>query len=92
MGDFLYICIVLIYSFLSFCFMDVYLVMSSFSLWHMSSELEVYFGFTNDVSQHTGRLTSTSWVIFTPGGQFLSTRGIHLGDATNNVVQYSAVI
>jgi hypothetical protein len=31
-------------------------------------------------------------VIFTPGGQLLSSGGICLGEATNNVVEYSAVI
>jgi ribonuclease HI len=66
--------------------------MSSFSLWHMSSESEVYFGFTDGASQHTQRLASATWVIFTPRGQLLSSRGICLGDTTNNVVEYSAVI
>jgi ribonuclease HI len=31
-------------------------------------------------------------VIFTPQGQLLSSGGICLGDSTNNVVEYSAVI
>jgi ribonuclease HI len=58
----------------------------------MSSESEVYFGFSYGASRHTRRISSEAWVIFTPGGQFLSFRGICLGDATNNVVEYSAVI
>jgi ribonuclease HI len=66
--------------------------MSSFSLWQMSSESEVYFGFVDGASRHTRRLASAAWVIFTPRGQLLSSRGICLGDATNNVVEYSAVI
>jgi ribonuclease HI len=72
--------------------MDVSLFMSSFSLWQMSSESEVYFGFTDGARRHTRRLASAAWVIFTPGGQLLSSGSICLGDATNNVVEYSAVI
>jgi hypothetical protein len=45
-----------------------------------------------DASRHTRRLASAAWVIFTPGGQLLSSRGICLGDATNNVVRVHAVI
>jgi hypothetical protein len=44
------------------------------------------------ISRHTQRLASTSWVIFTPGGQFLSSIGIFLGDTMNNVVEYNAMI
>jgi hypothetical protein len=50
--------------------------MFSFSLWKMSSEFEVYVGLTDGGSQHTQRLASIAWVIFTPCGQFLSSGGI----------------
>jgi ribonuclease HI len=72
--------------------MDVSFLMSSFSLWKMSSESEVFVGFADDTSRHTRRLTSAAWVIFTPQGQLLSSGGICLGDATNNVADYNAVI
>jgi hypothetical protein len=52
----------------------------------------VFIGFADDTSQHTRRFASASWVIFTPQGQLLSSRGICLGDATNNVAEYSIVI
>jgi ribonuclease HI len=58
----------------------------------MSSESEVFIGYADSASQHTQRLASTAWVIFTPRGQLLSSRGICLGDTTNNVAEYSAVI
>jgi ribonuclease HI len=58
----------------------------------MSSESEVFVGYADGASRHTQRLAFTTWVIFTPQGQFLSSRGIFLGDTTNNVVKYSAVI
>jgi hypothetical protein len=66
--------------------------MSCFSLWQMSSESEVFFGFVDGTSRHTRRLASAAWVIFTPEGQLLSSGGICLGDATNNVVEYNAMI
>jgi ribonuclease HI len=58
----------------------------------MSSESEVFVGYANGASQHTRRLASAAWVIFTRQGQLLSSRGIFLGDTTNNVAEYSAVI
>jgi ribonuclease HI len=58
----------------------------------MSSEYEVYVGFTYGARRHTWRLASAAWVIFTPFGQLMSSRGICLGEATNNVVEYNAVI
>jgi ribonuclease HI len=58
----------------------------------MSSESEVFVGYADGASQHTRRLASAAWVIFTPQGQLLSSGGICLGDTTNNVVEYSVVI
>jgi ribonuclease HI len=58
----------------------------------MSSESEVFVGYVDGASRHTRRLASVAWVIFTPQGQLLSSEGIFLGDTTNNVAEYSAVI
>jgi ribonuclease HI len=58
----------------------------------MSSDSEVFVGYADGASQHTQRLASTAWVIFTPQGQFLSFGGICLDDTTNNVTEYSAFI
>jgi ribonuclease HI len=58
----------------------------------MSRKSEVFVGYVDGASRHTQRLASAAWVIFTPQGQFLSSGGICLGDTTNNVVKYSAVI
>jgi ribonuclease HI len=66
--------------------------MSYFSLWKMSSESEVFFGFIDGASQHTRRLAFVTWVIFMPQGNLLSSRGICLGDATKNVAKYITVI
>jgi ribonuclease HI len=46
----------------------------------------------DDSNRHTQRLASAAWVIFMPQGQLLSSKGICLGDATNNVVEYNTVI
>jgi hypothetical protein len=72
--------------------MEVPFCISSISLWYISSELEVFIGFANDARWHTWSLASIAWVIFTPQGQFLSSGGIYLGDATSNVIEYSAVL
>jgi ribonuclease HI len=58
----------------------------------MSSESKVFIGYAHGASQHTRRLASATWVIFTPQGQLLSSGGICLGNTTNNVAEYSAVI
>ena len=58
----------------------------------MSSEPEVFIGYADSASRHTQRLASAAWVIFTPQGQLVSSGGIYLGDTTNNVAKYSAVI
>ena len=95
LGDLLYICIVLIHFLFSFClsgFMDMSFFMSSFSLWQMSSESEVFIGFMDGTSQHTWRLVSVAWVIFTPHGQLISLGGIFLGDTIKNVVEYNTIL
>jgi ribonuclease HI len=58
----------------------------------MSSDSEVFVGYADGASRHTRRLASAAWVIFTPQGQLLSFGGICLGDTTNNVAKYSAII
>jgi ribonuclease HI len=58
----------------------------------MSSESDVFIGYTDGSSRHTWRLTSVAWVILSSRGQLLSSGGICLGDTTNNVVEYSVVI
>jgi ribonuclease HI len=58
----------------------------------MSSDSKVFVGYAYGASRYMRRLVSAAWVIFTPQGQLLSSRGICLGDTTNNVTEYSAVI
>ena len=58
----------------------------------MSMESSVYIGFADGASCHTQNSTSTTWVIYTPTGQVLSSGGICLQHSSNNVVEYSVVI
>jgi ribonuclease HI len=58
----------------------------------MSSDSEVFVGYADGASRHMRRLASAAWVNFSPQVQLLSSGGICLGDTTNNVVEYSAVI
>jgi ribonuclease HI len=58
----------------------------------MSSDSEVFVGYIDGSSWHMQRISFTAWVIFSPQGQLLSSGGIYLGDTTNNVAEYSAVI
>ena len=52
----------------------------------------VYIGFADGASHHTQNSTSTSWVIYTPTGQVLSSGGVCLRPSSNNVAKYSVVI
>ena len=56
----------------------------------MSSEWFV--GFVDGLSRHTCNLASAAWVIYSPSGQLVSSRGAFLGPATNNVAEYRAFI
>ena len=51
-----------------------------------------FVGFTNGTSHHTCNLASAAWVNYSPSGQLVSSGGTFLGPATNNVVEYRAII
>ena len=51
-----------------------------------------YVGFTNSASYHTCNLASVAWVMYSPSGQLVASGGACLGLASNNVVEYRAVI
>jgi hypothetical protein len=58
----------------------------------MSMESLVFLGFVGGVSHHTWKLASTTWFIYSPKVQLVSSGGVFLGPSTNNVVEYSVVI
>lgn len=52
----------------------------------------VYLGFTDGACRHTQNLVSAAWVIQYPSGQLLVARGICIGHASYNMVEYNVVI
>ena len=55
-------------------------------------ESSTFIGFVDGVSRHTQHSASTTWVIYTPMGQVLSSGGVCLRPSSNNVAEYRAVI
>jgi ribonuclease HI len=51
-----------------------------------------YIGFTDGASHSTQNLASVAWEIYAPTDELISLHGVFLGRATNNIVEYSAVI
>ena len=58
----------------------------------MSMEYSAFIGFMDGASHHTQHSSFVAWVIYTPMGQVLSSRGVCLQPSSNNVAKYSAVI
>ena len=55
-------------------------------------ESSIFIGFTDGTSLHTQNLASAAWVIYTPTGQVLSSRGVCLCPSFNKIAEYSAMI
>ena len=51
-----------------------------------------YVGFADGASHSTRNLSSATWVIYDTIGDLIDLKGICLGQNTNNVTEYSAVI
>ena len=58
--------------------------MSTFSLIHI--------GFADGASRYTRNLSSAAWVVYSPTDELLSSGGVYLCPATNNVAEYRAVV
>ena len=57
----------------------------------MTSSLPIFFGFTDGASWHAWNIASAAWVIY-QFDQVVSSGGICLGLATNNMEEYHVVI
>jgi ribonuclease HI len=57
----------------------------------MTSSFPIFFGFADGASRHTQNIASTAWVIY-QFDQVVSSGGICLGPATNNMAEYHVVI
>ena len=85
------------YIIVQLCIVRSFLIVMGFVIsfrffWQMSMEYSTYIGFADGASLHTQHSASTTWVIYTPMGQVLSSGGVCLQPSSNNVVEYSAVI
>lgn len=58
----------------------------------MSTFSSIHNGSVDGASRYTHNLASSTWVIYSPTDELLSSGGIYLGHATNNVVEYHVVI
>ena len=51
-----------------------------------------FYNFADGAYCHTLNLASATWVLYSPAEDLVSSRAICLGPATNNIVEYEAVI
>jgi hypothetical protein len=88
----MYICVV------CFSFLSVFFVSEAFSsyivwfTWQMSSIPQFYLGYVDGANRSSCHAASAAWVIFNPSNEFVDAGGIFIGHATNNLVEYEAVI
>ena len=58
----------------------------------MSTSFQTYIGFADGACRSTRNISSASWVIYSPTDELVSMHGVSLGQMTNNIAEYSAVI
>ena len=58
----------------------------------MSTSLQTYIGFADGACRSTQNISFAAWVIYSPSNKLVSMHGVSLGQTTNNIVEYSAVI
>jgi hypothetical protein len=51
-----------------------------------------YIAFVDGASRSTQNLVSNAWEIYAPKDELINLHGVFLGHATNNIVEYNAVI
>ena len=58
----------------------------------MSTFLRTYIDFSNRACCSTHNISFAAWVIYSPTDELVSIHGMCLGQKTNNIAEYSAVI
>ena len=58
----------------------------------MSESSLPYIGFADGTSRSTQNLASITWAVYAPTNELVSSRGVCLGRATNNIAEYSVII
>ena len=51
-----------------------------------------FIGFADGAHRYTLNLASTTWVLYSPTSELVSSGGILLGPSTNNLAEYQAMI
>ena len=51
-----------------------------------------FYSFANGANRYTLNLASTTWVLYSPTSELVSSGGILLGPSSNNLAEYKAVI
>ena len=51
-----------------------------------------FYGFADGACHHTLNLASAAWVLYSPYHELVSLGGVYIDLATNNIVEYQAVI
>jgi ribonuclease HI len=72
-------------------FCKVYISLSS-CIFQMNPFSYFYIGYANGASHYSRNLASTTWALFTPVHSLVHSSGISIGPATNNQVEYDAMI
>ena len=58
----------------------------------MLTPLQTYIGFVDGACRNTRNISLAAWVIYLPSNELVSMHGVSLGQTTNNIAKYSAVI
>jgi len=58
----------------------------------MSTPFQPYIGYADGACRSTQNVSSAAWVIYSPSDELVSMHGVSLGQTTNNIAEYSAVI
>ena len=58
----------------------------------MTLQIAYFYGFMDGVSCHTMNLSSVAWIIYSQDHELVGSGGVCLGLATDNIVEYHAVI
>ena len=54
--------------------------------------MTLYYGFVDGASRHTLNLASAAWVFYSQAHDLVSSWGVCIGPATNNIIEYHVVI
>ena len=61
-------------------------------LYHVLVMQMDFYGFIDGACCHTLNLASAAWVLYSPAEDLVSSRAVCIGPATNNIIEYEAVI